>query len=152
MLSRAGCSARMRTAVSILLDTNAAIFVMERLPLLPDAVQHLRTASIGRGILVSPVSAWEIGTLARKGRGTGLSFVIDPRDWFRRLLAQPATRLADFTVEIALASQDLPGDLHDDPADRLLVATARALRVPLMTRDRKILAYGQGGHVETLPC
>jgi PIN domain nuclease of toxin-antitoxin system len=142
----------MRICLLILLDTNAAIFVMERLPLLPDALQRLREASIGRGILISPVSAWEIGTLARKGRGVGLSFVTDPRDWFRRLLAQPATRLAEFTIEIALASQELPGDLHDDPADRLLIATARTLRVPLMTRDRKILAYGQDGHVETLPC
>ena len=136
----------------ILLDTNAAIFVMERLPLLPEALQSLRLASVSRGIVISPVSAWEIGTLVRKGRGTGLSFVTDPQDWFRRLLAQPATRLADLTVEIALASQDLPGELHDDPADRLLIATARTLRIPLMTRDRKILAYGRDGHVETLPC
>jgi PIN domain nuclease of toxin-antitoxin system len=46
----------------------------------------------------------------------------------------------------------LPGELHADPADRLLIATARQLGVPLVTRDRRILDYAAQGHVDAIPC
>jgi PIN domain nuclease of toxin-antitoxin system len=44
----------------------------------------------------------------------------------------------------------LPGEIHRDPADRFLIATARHLGVPLMTIDERILAYGAAGHVQTV--
>ncbi len=61
-------------------------------------------------------------------------------------------RAAPFTPEIAIDSSHLPGILHGDPADRLLIATARHMRVPIITRDRKIIAYAAQGHVEVVAC
>ena len=51
---------------------------------------------------------------------------------------------------IAIASTRLPGDLHGDPADRLIVATARAHGATLMTKDSKLLAYGRAGHTSVM--
>jgi PIN domain nuclease of toxin-antitoxin system len=51
--------------------------------------------------------------------------------------------VASITPEIAVDSSRLPGDFHGDPADRILVATARSLGVPLLTRDRKLVEYGR---------
>jgi len=56
-------------------------------------------------------------------------------------MAQPA---------MAIDACTLPGDFHADPADRILVATARAENATLVTRDEKILAYAQAGHVRVL--
>jgi PIN domain nuclease of toxin-antitoxin system len=46
----------------------------------------------------------------------------------------------------------LPGELHGDPGDRLIVATARHLGAPIITRDQKILGYAQTGFVDAMPC
>jgi PIN domain nuclease of toxin-antitoxin system len=51
-----------------------------------------------------------------------------------------------------LAASFLPGDFHNDPADRFLVATARVMGVALLTRDRKILDYAAAGHVRAIAC
>jgi len=61
-------------------------------------------------------------------------------------------QLAPLTPHIALQASFLPGELHRDPADRMLVATARELGMTLVTRDEKLLAYGRAGHVRTLVC
>lgn len=66
-------------------------------------------------------------------------------DWIRGALAYPGVRLLDLTPEIAVESTRLPGTLHRDPADHILVATARLLAIPIMTDDSKIIAYP---HVE----
>jgi PIN domain nuclease of toxin-antitoxin system len=56
------------------------------------------------------------------------------------------------TPEAALAASFLPGHLHRDPADRLLIATARYLGVPLITRDEVILTYAASGHLQAIAC
>jgi len=111
------------------------------------------------------VSAWEIGLLSGK---KGIVFQPDPRTWFQSFLAYPGVRLTPLTPEIAIASSFLPplpaaaltaigagpggSPLRGDPADRLLIATARALDVPIVTRDRAILTYAQAGLVRAIAC
>jgi PIN domain nuclease of toxin-antitoxin system len=56
-----------------------------------------------------------------------------------------------FSDEIAIDSNELPERFHGDPADRLIVATARALEATLMTADAKILLYSKQGHVSAIP-
>ncbi|HCV25099.1 MAG TPA: PIN domain nuclease, partial [Candidatus Latescibacteria bacterium] len=68
----------------------------------------------------------------------------------RQALSSPGLSLAPLTPDIALASSRLPGEIHGDPADRMLIATARSLGATLVTRDRRILEYSQAGHVTTL--
>ncbi len=132
----------------LLLDTCAIIFIAESQTIDPSARQQVRAASLAGGILVSPVSAWEIGLLAAKGQ---LTFLLHPNAWFRSFLSNSGVRLTPLTPEIAIESSFLPR-LHSDPADRLLIATARALGVPIMTRDRRILAYAQAGFVAVIAC
>ncbi|CAN5765411.1 hypothetical protein BH23GEM3_BH23GEM3_26340 [soil metagenome] len=69
-------------------------------------------------------------------------------EWLERALAHHGVRLLDITARIAVESAELPGAFHRDPADQILVATARVFSVPLLTADRKIRDYP---HVQALP-
>jgi len=103
------------------------------------------------GVLVSPISAWEIGLLVTKGRI--LTLAPTPAEWLARFLAQPGVRQAPLTMRAALDSCFLPEPFHGDPADRMLVSTARELAIPLLTRDYLILAYAaETGEVKTIRC
>ena len=115
----------------------------------PGARQEIQAASVAGGILVSPVSAWEIGLLSAR---RGVPFRPDPKSWFQLFMAYPGVRLTPLTPEIAIQSSFLPPPLHTDPADRMLIATARAVQAPIVTRDRRILAYARAGFVAVIPC
>ena len=140
-------------AEALLLDTHAAIWFVAGL-LDSITAEAIIAAGVSARVYVSPVSAWEIGLLARpKISGEPrLTFEPSAQSWFDALLAKPIIREAPFTARIAISSSFLPGSFHDDPADRMLVATARDMNVPIVTRDRRILAYGVAGHVRTLAC
>lgn len=134
-------------APAVLLDTCALIWLASRAPIAPDALEAILHAAGRDGVHVSPVSAWEIGMLNRR-----TPFRPDPATWFSTFMAGPGLLPAPFTADIAIAASELPEPLHRDPADRLLIATARRLGLPLVTRDERILAYGRAGHVAVIPC
>ncbi len=132
-----------------LLDTNAAIW-LSRDELKASASERLdEAARIGVATWLSPITAWEVGLLVSRNR---LSLGATPQRWFARLLAMPNVHLAVLSPEILIASSFLPGEPPSDPADRILLATARDLGATLVTRDRAILAYGESGQVSTLAC
>lgn len=143
---------------AVLLDTCALIWLANGDALAPAARRAINRAGAAAGaaggVLVSPVSAWEIGLLARRNRAraNAEAFLPEPQGWFARAAAGPGVRVTALTPFIAIASAFLPGDLHQDPGDRLLAATARALGVPLVTRDRALLAYAEAGHIEAIAC
>ena len=85
--------------------------------------------------------------LAEKGR---IALGDDVGRWIDRALALPGLQLAPLDASITVGSVRLPGDFHADPADRMIVATARFHQAPLMTADQAILGYGTKGHVGTL--
>jgi len=128
---------------AVLLDTCAVIWLANGEPMHQDALAAIVHAGLHGGIWVSPISAWEIGMLskARPGRAGIVRFMPDPKTWYARFMAGPGIHEAAFTPDIAIASSWLPGDVHGDPADRLIIATARQLGLPVITRDRKIIAY-----------
>ena len=133
------------------LDTHAIIRIAEGEPIERAARAAVEAARAKGGVLVSPVSAWEIGLLVSKGRI--LTLAPTPAEWLARFLAMPGVREVPLTPRAALASAVLPEPFHGDSADRLLVATARARAVPLLTRDRHILDYAaESGAVKTLRC
>lgn len=121
----------------VLLDTCAIIFLFNGEAISQDVLTMIDEATI----LVSPISAWEIGILAKRRTPTAPIFRPDVATWYRQVLAAPSVIQAPFDAEIALASSDLPEPLHKDPADRLLIATSRVFGIPMVTRDRLILAY-----------
>ena len=137
---------------AVLLDTNAALWLTADV-LGISAVERLTEAALTDGILVSPITAWEVGQLCRSPvKATALGLIGGPVNWYRDLLSFADVRECILDGAIAMASTMLPGDFHKDPADRFLVATARALDCVLMTRDSKILAYAEQGHVKAIPC
>lgn len=74
------------------------------------------------------------------------------QQWIKRIESLPYIKILPLTPEIAIESCELPGEFHGDPTDRMIVATARVLDIPLMTRDQKIVSYGQKGYVKVFPC
>ncbi len=136
----------------LLLDTCAVIWLANG-NLSQPVVDAIILAGLAAGVFVSPISAWEVGMLSNpRGNRPALQFLPDPKTWFARVMAGPAIREAALTPEIAVDASYLPGDMHGDLADRLLVATARHLGIPLVTRDTRIIAYGEQGFVQVLPC
>ena len=95
----------------------------------------------------SAISFWEVAMLFDKGR-MSLSLPLD--QWVRSIIVQGQVKVAAVSAGIACSAGVLPGDLHGDPGDRIIIATARALGCPLVTADRKILAYAAAGHVRAI--
>lgn len=134
----------------ILLDTHAVIWLAAGTELTDSARDAIETARNNGGVLVSTVSAWEIGALVRKGR---LRFDLPPSAWMARFLTGAGVRSIPLSTGAAIGASELPDPLHGDPADRLLIATARELGVPLMTRDRLIRDYAaETGAVRVIGC
>jgi PIN domain nuclease of toxin-antitoxin system len=133
---------------AVLLDTHALVWLVtgdERLR--PAVRRRIETAAQQQQLWVSAIMPWEVGMLVAKAR---LVLDRDVMDWLQAALALPGIRLAPLEPVVAVASTRLPGDLHGDPADRLIVATARHLGAALVTADAALLAYGQLGHVQVL--
>jgi PIN domain nuclease of toxin-antitoxin system len=100
------------------------IFIAENQAINPTARRQVRAETVAGGVLVSPISAWEIGLLAAKGQ---LAFLLHPDIWFRSFINNSGVRLTPLTPEIAIESSFLPLPLHSDPADRLLYQPPKSL-------------------------
>lgn len=98
----------------------------------------------GGPVYLSTISTWEVAMLVEKGR---LELTLDVADWIAHSEGAEMIHFIPITNHLALRSVTLPAPFHPDPADRLIVATARYLGVPLVTRDQKLHAYP---HVETI--
>ncbi len=138
------------SSASLLLDTHCWIWVAlgDKSQLRPSAIRRIEQAARSGSLLVSVISVWEVAMLESKGR---IRFQKPCLEWVRDALEIPGLTLASLTPEIAVDSSRLPGNFHGDPADRILVATARGLGVPLLTRDRKMIEYGHRRLVGVLP-
>ena len=98
----------------------------------------------GDGLVVSIMSAWEIAKLVQKGK---LAFSVPCREWLDGAVRADGVVMHPLSPDICVESTELPGAFHGDPADQLIVATARLLGAPVVTADRKIRAYP---HVPTI--
>lgn len=130
----------------ILLDTHILVWWLSgQDDLLSDKARDAINAELlGGEILVSSISAWEIAVLVAKGR---LALTMDVTTWLDTAAEIEVLRYVPVDNRVAVKSTELPGDFHKDPADRLIVATARQLAAPLVTADEKIRAYE---HVRTI--
>lgn len=130
----------------ILLDTHAWIWWVGDPDQLSGPARQRVDQAFGQGgpIYLSTISTWEVAMLVDKGR---LELAIEVEDWIAHSEAIPALEFVPVSNHLALRSVNLPGEFHPDPADRLIVATARYFGVPLITRDSKLHRYP---HVETI--
>lgn len=122
----------------ILLDTHIWVWWVSR----PDRLQprHRELLELGadRVFGVSIISCWEVAKLVEYER---LKLDRPVQLWIENALAEPGVSLLPLSPQIIVESTQLPPPFHRDPADQLLVATARVLACPIMTEDSKILAY-----------
>jgi len=102
------------------------------------------TLASDREVIVSCISAWEISMLIEKGR---LVLSMDVASWLDHVSQINGVRFMPIDNEIGVKATMLPGEFHKDPADRMIVATARKLAVPLVTADAKMIQYQ---HVKTI--
>ncbi len=135
--------------MSLLLDTCAIVFSAVETEMKPAAVDAIAAAISEGNIRISSISAWEIGMLMSKNR---IAATLGPLDFFNQCLVRSGGEKCELTPEILVSASYLPGKLHGDPMDRIIIATAREHDLTVVTRDRAILAYGAAGHVKTLEC
>ncbi|MCY4602173.1 MAG: type II toxin-antitoxin system VapC family toxin [Acidobacteria bacterium] len=132
----------------IILDTHVLIWTVDDDPRLGNAGRAAVAKSMDAdGVGISAITPWEIALLAEKGR---LHLGRDVGSWIDSVVSLPGIRLMPILPTIAIDSVRLPGVFHADPADRMIIATARYHGAPLLTADRSILEYAADGHVSVI--
>ena len=128
----------------IVLDTHTWVWWVHEDERLTQAQREAITANETDTVGISAISCWEIAKLVEYGR---LELPSPLEEWFEQALNYPGVQLLALTPEIAIESTRLPGEFHRDPADQIIVATARVYGCSLVTLDDKILNYP---HVTTI--
>lgn len=132
-----------------IVDTCVALWIVEGRT--PRKVAEALTEALNDGFqtFISPITAWEIGQLARKRR-----FVsnLSPQRWFAQLMSTPGAALAGMPPEVLMESAFLNDLDTNDPADRIIAATAREYGYAVVTSDAALLDYGRQGHLSVLEC
>jgi PIN domain nuclease of toxin-antitoxin system len=129
----------------LLLDTCTVLWLAEGVQLAGEA----RNAITDSKLHVSPITVWEIANLVRKKR---IVLAMPVAKWFQQTVEMMEAAMPELTIDILAGSCDLPGSPPGDPADRIIIATAREASMVLMTRDKHILAYSREGYVRTMAC
>jgi PIN domain nuclease of toxin-antitoxin system len=122
----------------IVLDTHIWVWWVHGDERLTSSQSEMIQASETDIIGVSAISCWEIAKLVENRR---LELPVSLEKWFEQALGYPGVRILELTPEISIESTRLPGDFHRDPADQIIVATARVHNCPLVTSDERILDY-----------
>ena len=135
--------------IPLLLDTCAAMWVVE--DRISQGASDALTERWRAGITtyLSPITAWEVGLLASRGRFKSPD---TPIRWFERVLGLPNVRLAELPPRVLLESSLLPGSPPRDPADCIIAATAREFGFTVMTRDSALLDYARQGYLSVIAC
>ena len=123
--------------MTLLLDTHTVLWLTEQVPKLGRAARRSCDTALAAGELAIPtIVVFELGWGLRRGRIAGPANL---RDWRHRILSLGA-REVGLSAEIAMGAVELE-DMHSDPIDRIIVATALAHDAVLLTADRPILEW-----------
>ncbi len=129
----------------IVLDTHAWIWFVSSPAYLSETAKGIIDAAVTeRNVFISAISTWEVAILVSRGR---LELTMSVGDWVAASEAIPFLNFVPVSNSIALKSVELPGALHNDPADRIIIATAVSMGAILVTKDEKIRNYP---HVKTV--
>ncbi|MES2337871.1 MAG: type II toxin-antitoxin system VapC family toxin [Pseudomonadota bacterium] len=132
----------------ILLDTNVLIWLAGDDPRLGSKARAtIEQVSIEDGLAASAMALWEIGLLATNGK---LLIPGSLNSWIDKLIENLGIEIMPIDRNVAIAAGILPRDVHGDPGDRMMIATARERICPLMTSDRKILGYAKAGLLQAI--
>lgn len=130
----------------LVLDTHVWIWTINGDPTITLSTrQKIRLALQKSRVLIPAICVWEVAMLWKRNR---IQLREPLLDWVRAALEKSGFSLVPITDTIAVESALLPGKFHNDPADCLIVATARLEKAVLFTRDSRIMEYGRAGHVD----
>ncbi|MFX0202652.1 MAG: type II toxin-antitoxin system VapC family toxin [Candidatus Hodarchaeota archaeon] len=87
---------------------------------------------------IASISIWEFAIMTCRNK---IEVKIPPDEWLSYALGKTGLRVFEINPKVAIDVCSLPGDFHKDPADRIIVATARVNNMTLITKDEKILRY-----------
>ena len=132
-----------------LLDTHVWIWLLNGSQRLKksNTLGKILNASKNSSINISAISIWELAMLEVKGR---IIFSTEINNWVDQALKAPGLNLIPLLPSISIDSTRLPGTFPGDPADRIIVATARYLQCPILTADKKILNYSSKGIIKAI--
>lgn len=125
----------------IVLDTHTLIWWVSGDSQLSQGAQQAieRELNVEDGlVLVSSITSWEIAMLVQKER---LALTMSVDHWLSTVSDIDAVQFVAVDNKIGVEATRLPGEFHKDPADRMIVATARHINAPLVTADEKIRTY-----------
>jgi PIN domain nuclease of toxin-antitoxin system len=126
--------------VKPLLDTHILIhWIAGSVPLLKAHRKLIESATDEKPLWVSDITLWEVATLFGLGR---IELDLPLRDWLERATAPPLVHRLAITPAVAAEVAALPDSFHRDPADRIIVATARVTGATILTRDDRIRDSG----------
>jgi PIN domain nuclease of toxin-antitoxin system len=132
----------------LLLDTHVWLwFMLADAELAISEQKVINRAAVSGHLGIAAISVWEAALLASRGRvalGRPLA------QWMSEATSAPGLSIEPLLPQIAVEACSLPETFHRDPADRLIVATARVANATLMTRDRRILDYAARGHLTAI--
>lgn len=123
-----------------LINGNKEIIDSGFLPVINNAIKD-------SSIIIPAISLWEISMLVAKQR---IILQENTLDWLKNATSAPGISVYPISPEVAYESTILPGNFHGDPADRMVVATARVINGTLLTFDKEIIAYSRHGYVKIL--
>ncbi len=129
--------------MNYLLDTNAWILLADAPDRVPERVRNMAGDMANAPLGLSAISPWEVAKKTALGK---LQLSLPIRQWMQQAIQPEGVGILPLTWEVALESACLPGAFHRDPADQIIVATARMHDLTLLTSDRRILDYS---HVRT---
>ncbi|MBD3419601.1 MAG: PIN domain-containing protein [Chitinivibrionales bacterium] len=132
-----------------ILDTHAWVWLLKGDNRIKKAAffKNVIKASRVSGLYLSAISVWELAMLESKRR---IVFSAEIGAWIEQALQAPGLSLVPLLPAISIDSTRLPGTFHGDPADRIIVATARHLQCPLITADKEICNYASQGAVRAV--
>ena len=126
-----------------LLDTNIWVWMVESQQSIPRKMMSTLLEPDNYPFHISAISVWEVAKKVSIGK---LTLSIPVRDWLARATRKPFIEIIPLSIDIALESTILPGVFHKDPADQIIVASARQSNMTLITADKLMISYQ---HVRT---
>ena len=128
----------------ILLDTHVWWWTLTEVERLSKRAANMIARTRPNRRAIASISIWEFAMMVTRER---ITLKVSPEEWLDYAINRTGLNIIEITPQIALESCRLPGDFHDDPADRLIVAACRINKMKLITKDKKIIRYP---HVETV--
>ena len=130
--------------MTYLLDTHVWVWLVEASHAFPPPVERVLKDILNAPLGISAITPWEVAKKASLGR---LHLSMQTQEWILQATSNRGISVVPLTPDIAYDANHLPGAFHKDPADQIIVATARTHGLVLVTGDDKILQYH---HVKTL--